>query len=115
MAHSNVTMISDERHDITSAPIGFSWTTLFFGFFVPLFRNDYMWAIIMMVFSVLTLFVSNIPFAFLYNRIYLTKLLKQKYTVCNIEGDNPDKVIKMIKRIYEKIHGEEIDVEYIQK
>jgi len=115
MAHSNVVMISDTRCDITDVPIGFSWTTLCFGFFVPLFRNDYTWAIIMMIFNVLTLCISNIPFAFIYNRIYLTKLLKQKYTVCNIEGDNPDKVLKMIKRIYERIHGEEIDVEYIQK
>lgn len=56
--------------------VGFSWTTLFFGFFVPLFRGDWLWAVIMLVIGFFTSFIGHIVLAFLYNKIYTTKLLE---------------------------------------
>ena len=29
--------------------LGFSWTTFFFGLFVPLFRGDWFWLVIMII------------------------------------------------------------------
>lgn len=56
--------------------IGFSWTTLFFGFFVPLFRGDWLWLLIMLTLGIITSGISNIVLAFLYNDFYTTKLLE---------------------------------------
>ena len=56
--------------------VGFSWTTFFFGFFVPLFRGDWLWAIIMFVVGCVTCGVSNIILAFFYNKVYTSKLLE---------------------------------------
>lgn len=61
-----------------NVPQGFSWSTLFFGFFVPLFRGDLKWAAIMLAVGVLgavfTLWIGTIigwiVFACIYNRKY---------------------------------------------
>ncbi|AHN34853.1 hrgC [Helicobacter pylori oki112] len=59
--------------------MGFSWTTLFFGFFVPIIRGDARWAIVMVVVTLFTFVLSNIVFAFIYNKQYTTKLLESGY------------------------------------
>lgn len=53
---------------------GFSWTTFFFGFFVPLFRGDILWAIIMVATSFMTFGFGWIIFPFFYNKVYINKL-----------------------------------------
>ncbi len=59
--------------------VGFSWTTLLFGFFVPIFRGDVKWFIAMMVAALCTFWISSIIFAFIYNKLYTTKLLESGY------------------------------------
>ncbi|WP_407920632.1 HrgC protein [Helicobacter pylori] len=59
--------------------VGFSWTTFFFGFFVPIIRGDARWAIVMVVVTLFTFVLSNIVFAFIYNKQYTTRLLESGY------------------------------------
>ncbi|WP_164864274.1 HrgC protein [Helicobacter pylori] len=59
--------------------VGFSWTTFFFGFFVPIIRGDARWAIVMVVAALFTFGLSNIVFAFIYNKQYTTRLLESGY------------------------------------
>ncbi|WQT47107.1 HrgC protein [Helicobacter pylori] len=59
--------------------VGFSWTTLFFSFFVPIIRGDVEWAVIMFIAALFTSFISNIIFAFIYNKQYTTRLLESGY------------------------------------
>ncbi|MFP6190237.1 HrgC protein [Helicobacter pylori] len=66
-------------HLIKKGLVGFSWTTLFFGFFVPIIRGDARWAIVMVVVTLFTFVLSNIVFAFIYNKQYTTKLLESGY------------------------------------
>jgi len=63
--------------------LGFSWTTFFFSIFVPLFRGDFLWFIIMLVIDVLTLGLAWIIFAFIYNGRYIKNLLEKGYIPAN--------------------------------
>lgn len=80
---------------IRSIPVGFSWTTLFFGFFVPLFRGDWIWFLIMLFVGVSSLGVLNLIFAFLYNRIYANKLISSGW----VPADNYSETLLRIKGI----------------
>ncbi|MEO2207890.1 DUF2628 domain-containing protein [Paenibacillus pabuli] len=74
--------------------VGFSWTTLFFGFLPALFRGDLKWAVIMFLIAaaigVFTFgfgaWVSGIVFSFVYNKIYIKELLEKGYRPANAES-----------------------------
>lgn len=71
------------------APIGFSWTVLFFGFFVPFIRKDWKWGFIMLgvaflsnyLFLLLAPFVTQVVFAVIYNDLYLKDLQDDGYSI----------------------------------
>lgn len=71
--------------------IGFSWTTFFFGCFVPLVRGDIKWAIIMIVIALVIgsftfgmgAAIVGIVFSFKYNKIYAAGLLEKGYKAVN--------------------------------
>ena len=69
---------------IKTAPLGFSWTTLFFGALPALFRGDFKWFFIQALLSVL--FIPVLIFPFIYNRIHLRRLLEQGYKVQSTGG-----------------------------
>ncbi len=61
------------------APVGFSWTTFFFGFFPPLFRGDWKWFGIILLLNLLTWGLAGFVFAFLYNKLHIKDLLNNGY------------------------------------
>lgn len=70
---------------IKKAPVGFSWTTLFFGPLPALFRGDFKWFFIQFLlggFFVIPLCI----FPFIYNKIYIKKRLEDGYKVKSVEG-----------------------------
>ncbi|WP_348262853.1 hypothetical protein P8935_24060 [Telmatobacter sp. DSM 110680] len=56
------------------APVGFSFTNLFFGFFVPLFRGDLKWAVIQFFAALFTAGLCWLVFPFIYNGLYINDL-----------------------------------------
>ncbi|MGF9699437.1 MULTISPECIES: DUF2628 domain-containing protein [Paenibacillus] len=74
--------------------VGFSWTTLFFGFLPALFRGDLKWAVIMFLIAAalgaftfgIGAWVSGIVFSFVYNKIYIKELLEKGYRPANGES-----------------------------
>ena len=60
--------------------VGFSWTTFFFEFFVPLIRGDIKWFLIMLILSFLSFGLDQFILCFLYNKFYTVNLLEKGYS-----------------------------------
>jgi len=75
MAYGSIFFENPHTGAIKEAPIGFSWTVLFFDFFPPLFRGDMKWAIIFFILALITFGCSALVFMFLYNKIYIRDLI----------------------------------------
>lgn len=58
---------------------GYSWTYLFFGWWVPLFRGEIGIALLHLIATICTLGIWQIVFSFMYNRQYMTRLLDGGY------------------------------------
>ena len=72
-------LMKNEIGQVKVVKDGFSWTTFFFGCFVPLCRGDWKWFLIMIVAGIFTVGISNFVFCFLYNKFYINDLLKEGY------------------------------------
>ena len=72
---------------IKEAPVGFSWTTLFFCFFLAVFRGDVKWAILMIIAAIFTLGISGLVFSFIYNKLYITAMIEGGYKIKNYSGN----------------------------
>ncbi|MCX7885106.1 MAG: DUF2628 domain-containing protein [Caloramator sp.] len=59
--------------------VGFSWTTLFFGFFVPFLRGDIKWGLLMILIGVISAGIGWLVFPFIYNKIYIRNLVSEGY------------------------------------
>lgn len=66
---------------------GFSWTYLIFGWFVPLFRGELVVAALHLLFVIMTFGVSQLIFAFIYNRQYMGRMLTDGWVLDNHDGD----------------------------
>jgi len=64
---------------------GFSWTYLFFGWLVPLFRGELVVAALHLLFTVVTIGLWQIIFAFLYNQQFMTRMLEKGYVLKDTE------------------------------
>ena len=57
---------------------GFSWTYLFFGFLVPIFRGELGVGALHLLFTIFTAGIWQVIMAFLYNKQYMTRMLTEK-------------------------------------
>ena len=60
---------------------GFSWTYLFFGWLVPLFRGELGIALLHLLLTCFTIGLWQIVFAFMYNKQYMTRMLEKGYVL----------------------------------
>jgi len=65
---------------------GYSWTYLFFGWWVPLFRGELGVAALHLLFSIFTLGIWQFVVSFLYNKQYMTRMLEKGYILKDAEG-----------------------------
>ena len=62
-------------------PQGYSWTTLFFGVCVPLFRGDMKGFIIQSILATFTGGMAFIIISFKYNAIYLERMINKGWMI----------------------------------
>ncbi len=74
-----VRMVNETTRQVKQRKVGYSWTTLFFGFFPALFRSDWKWGLIQAVVGFVTFGFSHIVFSFLYNKIHMNDLVAEGY------------------------------------
>ncbi len=76
---SSVKLVDPSGSFPKECPLGFSWTTLLFGFFVPLMRGWWLGMAIALIAPIPTFFLSWFVFPFFANKMYVEHLLKQGY------------------------------------
>lgn len=84
MAFTTIMFENTNTGSIKEAPVGFSWTTLFFGFFPALFRGDWKWALLIFLITVITLGIGGLIFPFIYNKYYIKDLQASGYKATSI-------------------------------
>ena len=62
---------------------GFSWTFLFFGWWVPLIRGELVAAALHLLFTVFTFGIWQLIFAFLYNKQFMVRMLEKGYVLAD--------------------------------
>jgi len=65
---------------------GFSWTYLFFGWFVPLFRGELGVAALHFLFTLFSFGLWQLIVSFIYNRQYMTRMLEKGYLLKDTEA-----------------------------
>lgn len=87
MAFDTAYLTNPNTGQVKQAPLGFSWTMFFFGFFPPMFRGDWKWFGIVLGLGLLAAIVSagvlgwvpGLIGAFIWNKSYLTNLISRGY------------------------------------
>lgn len=72
--------------EIKKAPVGYSWTVFLFGGWPCLFRQDWIWGVILILAEYFTWGIAGIVFGFFYNKMYIKNLIDKGYKI----KDMPD-------------------------
>jgi hypothetical protein len=108
MAKETLHFKNKHTGQMKQAPVGYSWTTLFFTAFVPLLRGDWKWAVIMALIIIVlggsvAAAAPSVPVAsitlwtgiivgFFYNKTYIKNLITKGYEVTSVEQGDIDVV-----------------------
>lgn len=81
MAYAKLILKNPETGSVKKAPVGFSWTTFFFGFFPAMFRGHWVGVLAILGLTIGTLGLAPLVMAFFYNKWYLKSLVEDGYKV----------------------------------
>ena len=94
MAFAKAYLENQRTGALRTAPIGFSWTMFFFGFFAPAIRGDWKWVAIVLGGGILLALISvgvlgwvpALVGAFIWNKHYFRGLIEDGYKLRGIDG-----------------------------
>jgi hypothetical protein len=87
LASASVFLKNPHTGQLREAPVGFSWTVLFFGPFPALFRQDWFGFLIILLCALVTFGLSGLVFMFIYNGMYLRSLIRNGYAATGSSSD----------------------------
>lgn len=96
MAYTKIQFEHPKTGAIKEAPVAFSWTVFFFGFFPPLFRGDWKWAVIIFLVACITMGLGNLVFMFFYNKLYIKDLVGAGFKAKSIDSGNMEEAAMKI-------------------
>jgi hypothetical protein len=73
---------------VKNGKYGFSWTYLFFGWWVPLIRGELGVAALHLLFTFFTLGLWQFVMPFLYNRQYMSRMLTSGWQLADTDENN---------------------------
>ncbi len=74
-------MKNPKTGDVKYAPVGFSWTSFFFGPFVPFLRGHVKWGILSIIPTIILGPIGTALLATSYNEIYAKWLMSKGYEI----------------------------------
>ena len=87
MAYAKIYFENPRSGMVREAPVGFSWTTFFFGFFPALFRGHWVGFLIILLSALVTFGLLNLVFMFIYNKMYVRHLINDGYKAKSATAD----------------------------
>jgi len=84
--------------NMREAPVGFSWTVLFFGIFPPMFRSDWKGMVLIWISAIFTLGFSGLIWPFFYNKLYICKLISDGFKVVSVDDGDLQRVGEHVGR-----------------
>ncbi|KOR33122.1 hypothetical protein TI05_02980 [Achromatium sp. WMS3] len=91
MAYASIIFENPNTGFMKTAPVGYSWTTLFFGPFPALSRGDWKWGLIITALLIPGAGVGTCAaFALTYNKLYIKDLISAGYKAKSITNGNMD-------------------------
>lgn len=79
MAYAVITFKNPHTGKTRLAPVGFSWTVMFFGAFPALFRKHWSGFMLLAFIGLITLGFAYLLFMFTYNKMYIHHLIGEGY------------------------------------
>lgn len=92
MAHTIIAVSNGV--EIKQVPLGFSWTTFFFGGFPALFRGDWIVGILVIIGCALTYGIVGLVMSFTYNKMYAKSLFTKGYKVHSMPPGYTEDMVK---------------------
>ena len=92
MAHTTISVSNGV--EVKKVPLGFSWTTFFFGGIPALIRGDWIPGLVIVILCMFTWGIAGIIAAFIYNKIYAKSMFEKGYRIHSMPPGYTEDMVK---------------------
>jgi hypothetical protein len=96
MVSNEVYFVHPKKGVRVTAPVGYSWTTLFFGPFPMMFRKKILWFFGILLLSYFTLGIANIVLGFFINKFYIKSLISDGFEIEGVKHGSVEELSPLL-------------------